>query len=54
MIKISDVFYLWLARKLPRKLTYWAAMCVGAHATSGRYSKENVPELNFMEAMKRW
>lgn len=39
---------------LPRKLVYWCAVRIGAFATTGKFSNQSVPELNFMEAIKRW
>ena len=45
---------LWFVYKLPKKLVYWSAIRVGANATTGNYSNQVVPELNFMEALKRW
>ena len=47
-------FYLWIARRLPRKLVYWAAIRLGVSATSGKYSNEEVPALTFIDAIKRW
>jgi len=43
-----------IARRLPRWLVYWAAIRLGAEATSGRYGSTVVPELTFMDALKRW
>jgi hypothetical protein len=39
---------------LPRKVAYWATLRVGAHATTGRYGHQVVPELTFFEAIERW
>ena len=43
-----------LAWALPRRLGMWCAIRVGAHATTGAHSTQVVPELNFMDAIKRW
>ena len=47
-----------IARKaawlLPRSIAYWAAIRVGAEATTGEWSSQVVPELTFMDAIKRW
>lgn len=51
---MKDKLCLWLARRLPRRLVMWCAVLVGAHATSGEYSWQIVPELTFMDALKRW
>lgn len=44
----------WVAYKLPRKIAYWAAIRVGANASTGKYRNQVVPELLFMDALKRW
>jgi hypothetical protein len=43
-----------LAWRMPRKLVYWCAIRLGAHATQGQYSNQEVPALTFMDALKRW
>lgn len=40
--------------KLPRKLAYWCAIRVIAHATTGPYADQNVPDLTAMDALQRW
>jgi hypothetical protein len=45
---------MWLAFRLPRRLVMWCAVRLGAHATQGRYSSQVVPDLLFMDALKRW
>jgi hypothetical protein len=40
--------------RLPRRLAYWCAIRVIAHATTGEYSNQVVPELTAMDALKRW
>ena len=49
-----DQFCFSLAWKLPKRINYWAAVRVFAHATSGRYAGEEVTKINVVEAMKRW
>lgn len=44
----------WIAWHLPKRLVMWAAFRVISHATTGKYSNQNVPELTAMDAMKRW
>jgi len=39
---------------LPKKLVYWCAIRLMAHATAGQYSSQIVSELNVMDALKRW
>ena len=54
MNTIADQICLWLARNLPRRLVMWCAVVVGAHATQGGNSGQVVPDLTFMDALKRW
>lgn len=44
----------WLAWKLPRRLVYWSAIRLMAHATAGEYGSTCPSELNVIEALKRW
>jgi len=44
----------WLSFKLPKRLVYFAAMRLIAHATSGKYGNQIVPELKAMDAMGTW
>lgn len=43
-----------VAWRVPRWLAYWCTIRVGAHATTGAYSSQIVPELTFFDALKRW
>jgi len=45
---------LWFVGHLPREVAYRAAIRVIADATTGAYSKQNVPELYAMDAIQRW
>jgi len=49
-----DRFWWWLAFHLPRRVAYFAAVRVAAHATQGRWSHQEVPALTAMDAIKRW
>jgi len=49
-----DKIMLKLAWLLPRKLVYWCTIRVGANATQGEHSNQIVPDLKFMDALKRW
>lgn len=51
---MKDAFWLWLAWCVPKKLAYWCTIRLGANATTGQYSGQVVPELKFMDALKRW
>ena len=44
----------WVAWRLPRWLVAKAAIRLIAHATTGPYGNQVVPELNAMEALRRW
>lgn len=52
--KWHEKFWFWLAWRLPKKLVYFAAIRLTAFATQGDYSNTVVPELQAMEALKRW
>lgn len=43
-----------VAWRLPRSLVYLCAIRVVAHATTGQWSSQNVPELYAVDALKRW
>ena len=49
-----EKFWLWLIWRLPRTMVMWCGMRIGAHATTGDYGTTLVPDLTFMDAMKRW
>jgi hypothetical protein len=44
----------WIAWRLPKRLVYWAAVRLVAHATQGVYGNTVVPDLTAMEALRRW
>ena len=39
---------------LPKKIIYWAAIRLMAHATTGKYGHTVAPELGAMDALRRW
>ncbi len=51
MVEAITIKLAWL---VPRRLAYWCAIRVIAHATQGKYSNQEVPALSAMEALKRW
>lgn len=51
---MKDRLYWWLSQRLPRRLVGWCFMRVVAHATTGRYSNQEVPALTAMMALERW
>lgn len=50
----KEKLQMWVAWRLPMWLVYWATIRLGSHATTGRYSHTIVPELTFLDALKRW
>lgn len=50
----KERFWTWLAWKLPRPLVYWATIRCGAHATTGRWSNQIVPETTLPDLLQRW
>lgn len=51
---MSDNFWMLLANYAPRRLVYYCAIRLGAHATCGKHGSQIVPELYFMDALERW
>ena len=51
---MKEKLYQWLAWALPRRLVMWCAIRLGANATQGKYSDQELPELGFMDAIQRW
>jgi hypothetical protein len=49
-----DKFWLFIAWHLPKELVKWCAVRLGAFASTGKYGNTNVPEMTFMDALKRW
>lgn len=43
-----------IAWAMPKWLVKWCAVRVFAHATTGEYSSQVVPELTFSTALQRW
>lgn len=46
--------YKWIAWMLPRRLVYWCAIRLLAHATQGKWGSQEVPQLRAMDALQRW
>ncbi len=51
---MTEKILIWIAWRLPKTLVRWCGFRIGAHATQGKYGTTIVPELGFMDAMKRW
>lgn len=49
-----EKFWIWLAWKLPRPLTYWASIRLLSSATCGKWENESPTTLLAMDALKRW
>jgi hypothetical protein len=43
-----------IARALPRRVVFWAAVRVMFHATRGRWSGENPIRVTAFDALRRW
>ena len=43
-----------IAWHMPKWLVKWCAVRLGANAIQGKYSSQIIPELTFMNALKRW
>ena len=52
--RIREKIIMKIVWNLPSYLVYWCAVRVIAHATTGKYGSEIVPELTAMDALKRW
>jgi hypothetical protein len=50
----KDNFWLWLARHMPKKLVYWCAIVLMAHATTGENSNVETSTLTCIDALKSW
>jgi len=48
-----DRFYAWLARKLPKRLRYWATIQSCVEATTGEYRHTVVTELTVDHLLAR-
>jgi hypothetical protein len=51
---MSEKLWIKISWLLPRKLVYWACIRLIAHATTGKFSNQIVPELTAMDALERW
>ena len=51
MIEELIIKLVWM---LPKRVVYWCAIRLGANATQGLYSDQEVPALLFIDALKRW
>lgn len=53
-MSFKDALARWVANYLPERVVYFAAIRLGARATTGEHSTTVVPELGFIEALSRW
>lgn len=49
-----EAFWIRLAWLLPKRLAYWCAVRVAAHATQGPWSHEHSPGVTISDVLKRW
>ena len=54
MSRRMEKMCMWLAGLLPKRIVYFAAIRLGVYATVGQYGNTIVPDLTFMDALKRW
>ena len=43
-----------IVNHLPKSIIYRSTIRLGVNATTGKWSNQIVPELTFMDALKRW
>lgn len=53
-IRPKEHLLLWFVGKLPHEVCARAMVRVMAHATTGQWSNQFVPDLGAMEALQRW
>jgi len=51
---MKEKILIFIAWRLPKSIVMWCSIRLIAHATQGQYSNQIVPELNAMDALKRW
>ncbi len=51
---MTDRIAMRVAWLLPRRLVYWAAIRLMAHATTGPHSHELVVDTTILDALQRW
>jgi hypothetical protein len=54
MNRLKEKVLIAVSWHLPKSLVYWCAIRLMAHATTGKYSNQVVPELLAMDALQRW
>lgn len=52
--RMTEKMCMTIAWWLPRQLVKWCAVRLMAHATTGQWSSQIVPELRVMDALNRW
>ena len=50
----KEKFWSWLSRRMPRVLVYHCTIRVGVHGTTGKHETTVVPDVTYMEILKRW
>ena len=51
---MKEKILMFITWRLPKSLIYWCAIRLEASATQDQYSNQIVPDLLFMDALKRW
>lgn len=52
--RAREKLVIWITWHLPKQVVYWCAIRLVAHATTGKYSNQNVTQLTATEALERW
>ena len=53
-VELKEKLLIFIAWHLPKSVVYWCSIRLGAYATQGNYENQVVPDLLFMDALKRW
>jgi hypothetical protein len=49
-----DKIFQYIARHLSKRLVYFCTIRLIAHATTGKFGNQVVPDLTAMDALSRW
>lgn len=51
---MKNIIIRFIVWHLPKPIIYWSAIRLGVNATQGEHSNQIVPNLKFIDALKRW
>jgi len=52
--RMKEKITIWLVWCLPKYLVMWCYYRVAAHASSGKWGNDGVPDITMMDAIERW